>query len=128
MAQAALSLSIALVAPHRWMIDADVRRLIDWERSVIVDLADEYFDFAPSEMRRCLGHQLNELEHILDRLPSGADYERIADVRQRVIALGDSIGRVTPDQLADRLMVIAQLLVTGSTYDRGDRPAEFDRI
>ncbi len=125
MAQAAFSHSIALVAPHRWMIDPDLRRLIDWERTMIMELADSYFDFSPAEMRKCLAHRLAELDYVLDRLPSGADFETIAEVRQRVIALGGGLGRITPDQLADRLMVVAQLLVTGSSYSDGDCPAEF---
>lgn len=125
MAQAVFAVSIKSATPHRWMIDADLRRLIDWERSMIMDLADGYFDYAPGTIRKVLWNRLPELDYILDRLPSGAAYERIADVQARVIGLTETLAQLSPDALADGLMTIVSLMITGSDYADGDMPAEF---
>ena len=56
--------------------------------------------------------------------------DRVAAFRRlqaRVIAVTETIAGLSPDQLADRLMRIVSLMITGSDYADDNMPAEFDR-
>ncbi|MBY0306673.1 MAG: hypothetical protein K2W86_16165 [Sphingomonas sp.] len=116
MAQAAFAPTIAFVATHRWNIDDDARECIDWVRFDLIGTADEYFDTSPSDLRKFLYGDADQLQQVLDRLPIGADHDRLNEVRERCLSLAGDIQRLSPDQWADRIMVAASLLVTGTEF------------
>ncbi|MCW2366603.1 hypothetical protein M2341_002050 [Sphingobium sp. B7D2B] len=114
-----------LAPPHLWRLTDDQRAMIDWARSELMLLIDDFSELAPTEVLNILGSSTAYQRCIVEGLISPLDRTRLTAAVARCEALLGEFYDRSPHELLQSLMLAATLLVTGTEYDRPDAPEDY---